>query len=228
MNVKESLTINAHRISLYDSNPNVTFSGSGVSGVSRQKKDKFIIKNLPLSVSNNEIVKMLTDKNVVLASPVSYGLIRDESGHLTTFKSGDRYVYVEPFNPLLPKQQNIGIFQCLVLYHGKMAQCRACGEARHNIGDERCKAKPKGKILAFRGYTHPLSNHYPCKIKIFNKTFKRIEHIFFWRMAVEFGKMELAQEICGCRHAGEAKWLGKTIVDDDKRWKNGRKRTLTS
>ena len=55
-------------------------------------------------------------------------------------------------------------------------------------------------------------------IKIFNKTFKSLEHIFFWRMAVEFGKMELAQEICGCRHAGEAKRLGKTIADDEKRW----------
>ena len=89
---------------------------------------------------------------------------------------------------------------------------------RSRIGDERCKAIPKDKIMAFRGYTHPLSNHYPCKIEIFNKTFKSLEHIFFWRMAVEFGKMELAQEICGCRHAGEAKRLGKMIADDDKRW----------
>ena len=103
--------INGHRIPLYDQNPNVTFSVSGVSGVTRQKKNKLTIKNLPLFVSNNEIVKMLTDNNVVLASPVRYGLIRDESGQLTTFKNGDCYVYVEPFNPPLPKQQNVGIFQ---------------------------------------------------------------------------------------------------------------------
>ena len=37
-------------------------------------------------------------------------------------------------------------------------------------------------------------------------------------MAVEFGNMELAEDIHGCRHAGEAKQLGKTTADEDKRW----------
>ena len=207
LKVKESLTINGHRIPLYDQKPNVTFSESGVSGVSRQKKDKLTIKNLPLSVSNNEIVKMLTDNNVVLASPVRYGLIRDESGQLTTFKSGDCYVYVEPFNPPLPKQQNIGIFQCLVLCHGKMAQCQACGEAGHKIGDDRCKATSKDKISAFRGYTHPLSNHCPCEIKIFNKTFK---------MAVEFGKWNSQRRFVDVDMLVKQNSWEKNIADADK------------
>ena len=37
-------------------------------------------------------------------------------------------------------------------------------------------------------------------------------------MAVEFGKMDLGEEIRGCKHAGVAKQLGKNIAEDHKRW----------
>ena len=209
------LSINGHQVTLLDQNPNVTFSGSGISA---QKKDKLTIKNLPLSVSNEEVVKFLKENNIVLASAVRYGMIRDEGGLLTSYKSEDRYVYVNPFEPPLPKQQDIGIFKCLVLHHGKMFQCKACGEYGHKVGEEQCKARPKVSIVAFKGYTHPLSNHFPCNISLFGKTFKSTEHIFFWRMAMEMGKKDLADEIYAARHAGEAKRLGKTIAPDDIRW----------
>ena len=186
--------------------------------VSFQKKDKLTIKHLPLSISNDEIKKLLEDQNVILASPIRYGLIRDEEGQLTTYKSGDRFVFVEPFDPPLPRQQKIGTFHCTVLYHGKMMSCRSCGECGHKVGDSKCKAKPKKTILAFKGYTHPLSNHFPCKLKLFGKDFKSVEHIRYWRMALELGKDELAKEIHGARHAGEAKRLGKNIADEETRW----------
>ena len=182
------LSINGHQVTLLDQNPNVTFSGSGISA---QKKDKLTIKNLPLSVSNEEVVKFLKENNIVLVSAVRYGMIRDEGGLLTSYKSGDRYVYVNPLEPPLPKQQEIGIFKCLVLHHGKMFQCKACGEYGHKVGEEQCRARPKVSIVAFKGYTHPLSNHFPCNISLFGKTFKSTEHIFFWRMAMEMGKKDL-------------------------------------
>ena len=128
------------------------------------------------------------------------------------------HIYVEPFDQLLQKQQDIGIFKCLLLHHGKMFQCKACGEYGHKVGEEQCRAKPKEYIMAFKGYMHPLSSHYPCNISMFGKTFKTTEHIFFWRMAMEMGKRDLADEIHAARHAGEAKRLSKTITPDDVRW----------
>ena len=96
-----------------------------------------------------------------------------------------------------------------------MLQCKACGEYGHKVGEEQCRAKPKDCIMGvYKGYTHPLSNHYPANISIFGKTFKSTEHVFFWRKAMEMGKRDLADEIHAARHAGEAKHLGKTIAPD--------------
>ena len=209
------LVVNGQQVQLLDQNPNVTFSGSGVAA---QRKDKLTIKNLSLSVSNDEIVKFLEEKGTTLASPVRYGLIRGEEGHLTSYKSGDRFVFVDPFDPPLPKEQNIGIFKCVVLYHGKTLQCKSCGEFGHKVGEDICKAKPTVPILAFKGYTYPLSNHYPCTISKFGKTFKTIEHILFWRMALEMDKKDLADEIYQARHAGKAKRLSKAIAAEEVRW----------
>ena len=187
-----------------------------------QKKinnDKLTIKNLPLSVSNEEIEKLLIEKKVKLVSPVRYGLIRDESGQATTYKSGDRYVYVESFDTPLPVQQHIGTFQCLILHHGKtMPPCKSCNRSGHKVGDERCPAKPSDTILAFRGYGHPLSNHYACDITVNGTTFKSVEHAYFHRMATEMGKHDLADDIKNARHAGAAKRLGHDVASDEDRW----------
>ena len=55
--VKEAITINRQNIPVYDQNPYVT-SGNQVSF---QKKDKLTIKHLPLSISNDEIRKLLEE-----------------------------------------------------------------------------------------------------------------------------------------------------------------------
>ena len=218
LTVKGQIAVNGKMVPLYDRNPYVTYQG-----LPMQKKinnDKITIKNLPLSVSNEEIEKLLREKNVKLVSPVRYGLIRDDSGQATTYKSGDRFVYVESFDVPLPVQQHIGTFQCLVLHHGKtMPPCKSCNLSGHKVGDGRCPAKPKEKILAFRGYRHPLSNHYACNIIVNAATFRSVEHAFFHQMAMEMGKNDLADDIKNARHAGEAKRLSHDIASDDERWK---------
>ena len=156
LTVKGQIAVNGRMVHLYDRNPYVTYQGLPMK--KKMNNDKITIKNLPLSVSNEEIEKLLREKNVKLVSPVRYGLIRDDSGQATTYKSGDRFVYVESFDVPLPVQQHIGTFQCLVLHHGKtMPPCKSCNLSGHKVGDGGCPAKPKGKILAFRGYRHPLS-----------------------------------------------------------------------
>ena len=185
------------------------------------KNDKLTLKNVPLSVSNDAFVQMLEDQGVVLKSTVKFGYIRDENGGLTTFKSGDRFVYVEPFDPPLPRNQTVSMFPCIVFHHGKSSACASCGIIGHKVGDEQCEARLKNdmQIYTFKSYKHPLSNHYPFTLRIDDQDFKSIEHAYFWRMAMEMGKTDLAETIKKSKHAGEAKRIGKEIAPDEERWK---------
>ena len=217
LSTKESIAINGRQVRIFDRNPNATFGGIYEQGQSIS--DKLTIRNLPLSVSNKETEKLLLDKNVKLRSSIKYGCIRDDNGQLTSYKNGDRFVYVEPYDTPLPKQQEIGQFKCLLIHHGKDIKCKACDVLGHRIGAEICKAKPKTTIYAFKGYHHPLSNHFPCKLSVYGKVFKSAEHAFFWRMASEMGKLDLAKDIQDAVHAGVAKKLSKSIAEEKVRWK---------
>ena len=102
--------------------------------------DKLTVKHIPLSVSNDEIKRMLEEHGVSLRSQIKYGLIRDSDGHQTTFKSGDRFVYVKPFDPPLARNQKVGNYSCVVIHHGKEIPCVVCGITGHKVGDLGCKA----------------------------------------------------------------------------------------
>ena len=131
-------------------------------------------------MSNQEIKTLLESQGVTLSSAVKYSLMRDEDGSLTDFKNGDRYVYCQPFSPPLPKQQKVCGMQCTIYHHGKTTtECKACNIQGHRPGDEVCEAKAEeGTIQAFRGYQHPLSNHYSTPIRAFGvpEPFKSVEH----------------------------------------------------
>ena len=93
-----------------------------------------------------------------------------------------------------------------------------CGVTGHKVGDLGCKALPVETITAFKGYQHPLSNHFPCHLNVYEHEFKSLEHAYFWHMATEFGQPQLATDIKNCIHAGEAKKLSKLIATDDERF----------
>ena len=105
-----------------------------------------------------------------------------------------------------------------MIHHGKETPCAVCGEPGHKVGDLGCKALPTETIRAFRGYQHPLSNHFACRLKVYESEFKSVEHAYFWHMAREFGNSDLATQIKNSAHAGEVKRLSKLIAEDDKRF----------
>lgn len=214
--VKGSIIIDGKRVTLYDQNPNTTLSAGNNSN---KQMDKLTIKHVPLWITNDEISEFLQQKNVVLKSSVRNGLVRELDGQFTSYLSGDRYVYVEPFNPPLEKQQKIGDSECVIMHHGKMSTCSACGKRGHKITESTCEAKPKHPICAFRGYQHPLSNLYPCEIAVFGLIFKSIEHAYLYRMLMELGHSDMAERVRNTKHAGEAKRVCKEVINnDEKRW----------
>ena len=72
--------------------------------------------------------------------------------------------------------------------------------------------------MSFRGFRHPLSNHFLCDLHVWDKVFKSLEYAYLWRMATELGKSELATQILKSEHAGEAKRISKLIDEDEVRW----------
>ena len=121
--LKQHILINGKNVPLYDQNPYLsrqTLHRGPLGQEIPQSNDKLTIKNVPLSVRNEEIKQMLEEKGIELRSMVKYGYIRDLQGQLTNFKSGDRFVYVKAFDPPLPRRQDIGNFPCLIIHHGKI------------------------------------------------------------------------------------------------------------
>ena len=53
---------------------------------------------------------------------------------------------------------------------------------------------------------------------MYDKTFKSVEHAYFYYMACEMGRSELAEEIQEAEHAEKVKHLSKGIADDTERW----------
>ena len=208
---KGKLAVKGHLIQLYNENP-------FTSRMQHQQNDKLTIKNLPLSVSNDEIKGMLQEQNIQPVSMIRYGHIRDHEGQFTQYRSGDRYVYIKPMDTPIPRKQRVGDYPCLIIHHGKEMTCSACGVAGHRLADEACAAKPTEKIMAFRGYQHPLSNHYAYPIEVHDEHFKSVEHAFFHQMALSMKNPTLAKKIKEAKHAGIAKRLSKSIASDEKRW----------
>ena len=216
---KNHLLTGTKHVLLYDQNPNQSrYQMINGQHNAPLNNEKLTIKNIPLSVSNDEIKRMLEENGVTLRSAIKYGCIRDSSGYLTSYKSGDRFVYVRPFDTPLSRSQKVGNFSCIVIHHGKETPCVVCGESGHKVGDLGCKALPTETIRAFKGFRHPLSNHFPCRLQVYESEFKSVEHAYFWQMATEFGNSDLATEIQNSAHAGEVKKLSKLIAEDDKRF----------
>ncbi len=181
--VNRNLRINDVSVLLYDQNPMTTNQQTP-----ENNREKVTIKDLPLSVSNTGIVKLLEMKNVKLVTPIRESRERDPDGKLTNFKNGDRYVYCEgPIHPPLARAAHIAGLQCRIFHNGQFDnKCKACGATGHRAGNDSCPAfNSEDNVTCFNGHLFPLSNMFPCKLKALGKTFKSLEHGYQWWRANE-------------------------------------------
>ena len=71
----------------------------------------------------------------------------------------------------------------------------------------------KRKVL-FQGHQHPLSNFYPCNLKIYDQHFNSAEAAYQYRKALEYDEWDAADEISHCERAIDAKKIGDGILSD--------------
>ena len=108
----KGITFNKIHISISDANPNIV--DNSVETV------KLIIGNIPMSVANSEIEKVLKSlPDVTFKSKLFDESYRDEDGKLTAFKSGRRYVYIQKPSRPLPKLVQVMKWRASLYHFGQ-------------------------------------------------------------------------------------------------------------
>ena len=208
--VRGHLTLMGRQVQLFDKNPTLVKDPS-------EPIERVTIKDLPLSVSNTEVDSFLVSKGLVPISAVKYTRARDEAGGLTSFRTGDRFVYVKgPISPILPKKATIADFMCRTYHDGQFKpNCQVCNMAGHSPGDSCCASRNTGQtIIAFHSHKNIFSNFYPCQIEVDGVSFPSVEHGYQWYQAKDAGLEDLADQIINAPHAGIAKKLSKRIPQE--------------
>ena len=136
------LEIEGKRVALEASNPFLLHEGGGELPATR-----LAVSNLPLSYSNDDILKNLTKLGIQLRSRVIMEKARSPDGSLSNWKTGRRIVWITlPARPL-PRATRMG--DCMsFLYYREMQEneitCRRCQQKGHKAfecpGQEMCFA----------------------------------------------------------------------------------------
>ena len=178
--------------------------------------EKILFKDLPLNVSDNDILNFLNDQpDMQVKSKVIASRIRDYDNKLTPFYTGDRFVYVKgKFPRALPNNAMVNFNKCRVWHKSQEKACIRCRKFDHATTEtDKCDAfsDDSNNIIAFRSPKHVLCNYYQSDIKVFGMEFPSVEHAFQWRFLKYVGMDEHAQEVLDTSSPAEAKEIASSI-----------------
>ena len=154
------VTLRGVQVTPKDKNPFIVIDNKGEREI---PATRLTIGNLPLSSSNEEISKYVSKlPSVNVRSSLMEERARDDSGKLTHWKTGRRFVYIDIPSQPLPKTLRMGSFsatlyhkeqkivtcsKCLVTGHHasvftEPVKCRQCLQSGHKAGDPVCNFTP--------------------------------------------------------------------------------------
>ena len=229
-----TLNIRGQSVQTHSNNPYRAGIGQGQSDTD---VIKITFKDIPLSRGNNDVIAYLDSKNIKLKRPIQYGKVRNERNELTDILNGDRIAFTEPFASPLPRRTIIGSSHCVIFHRGQKrwdkplcnncyqeghfrnqcqnsSACVVCKQPGHSPGDVECPGTAKHKhrcVTPFQGYEDPLSNFYPCQIKVFGVSTSSAEHAYQYSKAVQCGHPDVATEILSAKTALQAKRLSSSL-----------------
>lgn len=234
--VCEGLEIRNINIRIYDTNP---FS-AGLSTPDEQVL-KITVKGVPLSVDDDEVLKMLNKFNLSFNSDLKYDKIRHPETHkMTGILNGNRFIYVKALSEgtFLPRTSTCAGLKCFIYHRGQPSnkrtpyctqcwedshfkkhcpnspRCKVCKEEGHTPGDPACKhyTEPATNVVPFSGEKSCLSNFFPCDISIFGHNHKSAEHAYQYVKAMRSGDVPRASAIQSAKSALEAKKIGNLVT----------------
>ena len=168
-----------------------------------------------LSVDDSAVLEMLDKYKVGLKSEIKYEHIRNRvTLPMTTVLNGNRFVYTEPLPPntSLPRFVYCAGLKCLLCHHGQetvtsQVRCFNCWEMGHRKNSKGLQSVSEGghepaslecehyessseNIVAFQGKHNPISNFYPCEIKVFGEVHQSAEHAYQFTKVIRSGNMD--------------------------------------
>ena len=144
----QGLELRGVAVTLYDKNPFIIRESDEGSV---QETTRLVVGQIPLSYSNEDILKSVQALGVKIMSQMQDEHDRDERGQLTRWKTGNRFVYIVVPEKNLPKKIKVGNFTA-TLFHKEQkiaerrerATCNRCLEmghvSRECAGPLRCRA----------------------------------------------------------------------------------------
>ena len=221
------LEIRSQTVNVFSNNP---MRAKLAEGETDQNVVKITIKDLPISRGNKGIEHFLVSQGIKLKSKVEYSKTRDDNNELTDWLNGDRIIFVEKFEDPLPRKTWINDTSVRIFHRDQPTSkpycsrchqdghyrsqcvndecCIVCKESNHQPGDEMCSGsakQPHKHVTVFAGKNDPLSNFYPCDIRIFGVKHKSAEHAYQYSKAIQIGKDKIANRILEASSAYQAK-----------------------
>ena len=201
------ITIRRHRIQLHNDYPIVSKHVPG---------EKVLFKDLPFDVSDRDIIDYVYSSSDVQIKTKSVlrARIRDISGDLTPFYSGDRFIYIRGgCRRVLPSFADIGSHRCRIFHSSQKQACRRCLNVGHGMHDhDKCMAYYEHEnMITIRSPNNVLCNYYSCPVKIYNCTFQSSEHAYQWRFCTYIHREDLAEEILGAPSPAKAKEIASRV-----------------
>lgn len=232
----EGIDLRNTNVKVYDSNP----YSAGISSPDENVL-KITIKGVPLSVDDNEIIKMLQDFNVTFTSDLKYEKIRHPvTRKMTGILNGNRFIYVKELDEgvFLPRTSICAGLRCFIYHYGQPStkrtprcmncweeshytkecpnnkRCKVCSSEGHEPGDAECEyyTEVVPSIIPFAGQDNCLSNFFPCDLQVFGVNHKSAEHAFQYVKAMRSGDIPRASAIQVAKSALDAKKIGKYVM----------------
>ena len=215
------------------------------AGTSSPKENvlKITVKGIPLSVEDNEILKMLESYGVECTSDIKLEKIRNPvTRKMTSILNGNRFVYAKPLpeDKPLPRNSYCAGLRCQIFHYGQASKrspyctncwetthyrfqcenerrCKVCKKEGHEPGDKTCTyyTETQENIVPFSGHDNILSNFFPCELKVFGHTHSSSEHAYQYAKAIRCGDIPKASVIRDARTALDAKRIGDTVIKSD-------------
>ena len=229
-------TVDTHNENPFN-RPHTSFYNNQQTNRPKTETIRITIKDLPMNVNDDTIIKELQKMQVQVRSVIMARTRHPETKELTNWLNGDRLVYASKIEDPIPRKIAIGGFmtriyhngqntfksctRCLSLEHTMTScdksdsYCYLCKTNGHLAGTEECTSvyqEPNEKTRTIYGYQDPLSNHFPCNVKVFGNTYQSAEHAYLHTKAIHCGaSTNLVEDIKTASNAAIAKQLDRRI-----------------
>ena len=201
------IIIKQQRIELHDNYPIVT---------RHVPNEKILFKDLPFDVRDEDILDYVYSRPQIhiKTKNILYARMRGSDRELTPFYSGDRFIYIKGgCKRVLPSVADIGGHKCRIFHPSQKNACQRCLVVGHTMQEvDKCDAYYENEnIVTIRSPNNVLCNYYPCKINVYNHTFRSSEHGYQWCFCRHIGRDDLAEEVLLAPSAAKAKEISSRV-----------------